>query len=83
MAETTVPPGAPDHFSVEGDAPVAGAPATFTVNARDPFDNLATSYSGTVHVVSSDAQATLPADFGLSAGTAARRRRSAPAVRRR
>lgn len=68
-ASTTVPPGAPVRFSIEGAAPVAGVAAAFTVNARDLFNNLATSYSGTVHVASSDSQATLPADFTLSAGT--------------
>jgi len=68
-ASTTVPPGAPTHFSVEGAAPVAGVPAAFTVNARDLFNNLATSYSGTVHITSSDNQATLPADFAFSGGT--------------
>lgn len=68
-ANTTVPPGEPMRFSVEGPAPVAGDPFTFTVNARDLFNNLATSYSGTAHVTGSDGQATLPADFVLSAGT--------------
>lgn len=68
-ADTTVPPGEPMRFSVEGPAPVAGDPLTFTVNARDLFNNLATSYSGTVHITSSDGQATLPADFALSAGS--------------
>lgn len=68
-ASTTMPPGPPVRFSVEGPAPVAGDPVTFTVNARDLFNNLATSYSGTVHITSSDGQATLPADFAISNGT--------------
>lgn len=68
-ASTTMPPGEPMRFSVDGPAPVAGDPVTFTVNARDLFNNLATSYSGTVHITGSDGQATLPADFALSAGT--------------
>lgn len=69
-SSTTVPPGEATHFSVEGAAaPVAGTAMPFTVNARDLFENLATSYAGTVHVASSDAQATLPADFAITAGT--------------
>lgn len=68
-ASTTVPPGPATHFSVEGPAPVAGFPQTFTVNARDLFNNLATSYSGTVHITSSDVQATLPGDFAVNAGS--------------
>jgi hypothetical protein len=68
-ASTTMPPGPPVRFSVEGAAPVAGDPVTFTVNARDLFNNLATSYSGTAHMTSSDGQATLPADFAISNGT--------------
>lgn len=70
-ASTTVSPGPPTHFSVDGAAPVAGAAMPFTVNARDLFNNLATSYAGTVHITSSDAQATLPADFAITAGTGA------------
>lgn len=69
-SSATVPPGEATHFSVEGAAaPVAGAATDFTVNARDLFNNLATSYAGTVHIASSDAQATLPADFAIAAGT--------------
>ena len=68
---TTVVPGPPTHFSVDGAAPAAGAAMPSTVNARDLFENLATSYSGTVHITGSDAQATHPADFAITAGTGA------------
>jgi hypothetical protein len=44
-------------------------PLNFNVNAQDTFGNVATSYSGTVHFTSSDAQATLPANGPLSGGT--------------
>jgi probable HAF family extracellular repeat protein len=40
----------------------AGAAFNFVVMARDAFDNLATSYTGTVHFTSTDAAAVLPAD---------------------
>jgi hypothetical protein len=52
------------HFAVSAPTAVtAGAPFTFTVSAKDQFNNTATSYFGTVHFTSSDAQAVLPADF--------------------
>jgi hypothetical protein len=41
----------------------AGTSNNFTVTARDPYGNTATSYRGTVHFTSSDSQATLPADY--------------------
>ncbi len=40
----------------------------FTVTAQDAFGNTATSYAGTVHFTSSDALATLPADYAFVAG---------------
>jgi hypothetical protein len=36
---------------------------------EDPFGNLATGYSGTVHFTSSDSQAVRPADTTLTSGT--------------
>jgi hypothetical protein len=47
----------------------AGTAHTFTVTGRDAYGNIATSYSGTVHFSSSDAQAVLPPDTPLSNGT--------------
>ena len=41
----------------------AGAANTFTVTAKDNFGNLASTYAGTVHFTSSDAQAGLPANY--------------------
>ncbi len=46
----------------------AGAPMTATVTAKDPYGNLATGDSGTVHFTSSDAQAKLPADTVFPSG---------------
>ena len=39
---------------------ITGSAASFTVRAGDNFDNLATSYAGTVHFTSTDTGATLP-----------------------
>lgn len=59
------------HLSVSGPANTQ-ARATFklTVSARDAANNVSAGYSGTVHFTSSDAQAMLPADSTLAAGTA-------------
>jgi hypothetical protein len=49
---------------VEAPAGVAaGAPFDVTVSARDPYGNLVTGYTGTVHFTSSDAAALLPVDY--------------------
>jgi len=61
--------GPASHFSVV--APGTAAPGTafnFTVTALDAFNNVATSYSGTVHFTSTDGQAVLPADSALLNG---------------
>jgi hypothetical protein len=42
----------------------------FTVSALDAANNVSAAYSGTVHFTSSDAQAMLPANSTLAAGTA-------------
>jgi hypothetical protein len=42
---------------------------TLTVTALDPFGNVATGYSGTVHFTNSDPKALLPADTALTPGT--------------
>ena len=41
----------------------------FTVSALDAANNVSAAYSGTVHFTSNDAQAMLPADSTLAAGT--------------
>jgi hypothetical protein len=48
----------------------AGDAHGFTVTARDPFDNIATGFTGTVNFTGSDAQAVLPADYTFGAGDA-------------
>jgi hypothetical protein len=42
----------------------------FTVTAFDPYGNIATSYTGTVHFSSSDAKAALPANYTFTAADA-------------
>jgi hypothetical protein len=65
----TVSPAAATHFSVSAPATAnAGSPFSFTVTALDAFNNTATGYSGTVHFTSSDGQASLPANSGLTTG---------------
>src|SRR5262249_10646130 len=59
----TVTPAAASAFVVAGfpSAVAAGLAGTFTVTAVDPYGNVATDYSGTVHFPSSDPRAVLPA----------------------
>ena len=65
----TVTPAAAAHFSVTAPATeLSGAQFNFTVTAQDAFNNTATGYAGTVHFTSSDASATLPANFTLTSG---------------
>jgi hypothetical protein len=47
-----------------------GTSYTFTVTALDPYGNVATGYTGTVHFNSSDAQAKLPANYTFTAADA-------------
>jgi hypothetical protein len=66
-----VQPAAASRLQVGAPASVtAGAALDFTVTALDPFGNTATGYTGTVHFTSSDARATLPADYTFTAGDA-------------
>ena len=64
-----VSPAAPTHLAVSAPSTVSGGVAfSFTVTALDPFNNAATGYAGRVHFMSSDSQATLPADSTLTNG---------------
>ena len=60
-----VSPAAASQLIVSGLATsaTAGTSGTFTVTARDPYGNLATGFTDTVHFASSDASATLPAAY--------------------
>jgi YVTN family beta-propeller protein len=46
----------------------AGTPFTLAVEALDQFNNIVTSYTGTVHFTSTDASAVLPANSTLTSG---------------
>jgi hypothetical protein len=62
-ANTTVVAAAASRLAISNSFPsptLSGAPGNLTVTAYDPFNNVATGYTGTVTVTSSDPQATLP-----------------------
>jgi YVTN family beta-propeller protein len=57
------------HYTISTPASATASTAfSFTVSARDQFNNTATSYGGTVHFTSSDVQAILPANATLTNG---------------
>ena len=63
----TVTPAAMSTLAISVSGPVvAGAPASVTVRAVDPFGNASTGYRGTVAFSSSDVQAGLPASYTFS-----------------
>ena len=66
----TVNPAAASTFVVTGfTSPVtAGTSGMFSVTAKDPYNNTATGYVGTVHFTSSDGQAALPANYTFTSG---------------
>ena len=65
----TAASGGAIHLVVSAPASaVAGSSFSVTVTAEDLYDNTVTGYSGTVHFTSSDAQAVLPANSGLTNG---------------
>jgi len=68
----TVQAAAARTFAVAGfpTADTAGVANPVTVTAYDAFGNVATGYTGTVALSSSDAQAVLPADFTFTAADA-------------
>src|SRR5208337_282980 len=67
----SVNPAAASIFVVTGfPTPiVAGQSGNFTVTAKDPYNNTATGYTGTVAFSSSDPSATLPGHSTLTNGT--------------
>ncbi len=65
-----VDPAAAASFDVFGPGVSrAGKRLTFTIQAVDAFGNLATGYTGNVHVTSSDVSAVLPANTTLTHGS--------------
>jgi len=68
-AKVQVSPANVDHLSLNAQgASVAGTAFGMTVSARDAYGNLVSDYSGTVHFISSDTQATLPANYSFTTG---------------
>jgi hypothetical protein len=65
-------PGVPAAYPTTPGAATSfvstGSPAVFSVVAEDPYNNLATSYAGTVGFSSSDLAAILPVNGTLAAG---------------
>jgi hypothetical protein len=63
-------PGLGTHLVVQPDTlkVTSGGTVNFTVTALDYKGNIATSYTGTVHLTSSDGSATIPANAALAAG---------------
>ena len=67
----TITPAAATHLFVTAPANVtAGSPFSVTVSAEDQFDNLVTTYGGTVHFPTADAGSgvVLPADYTFTSG---------------
>jgi autotransporter-associated beta strand protein len=67
-----VTPGAARFFNVVwsgGTTATTGVQGSALVTAEDVYGNVATGYTGTVHITSSDGAATLPPDAGLTNGT--------------
>ncbi len=65
----TIVPGAPTQLLVSAPATAtAGVGLSATVTAQDALGNTVTSYGGTIHFTSTDAQALLPSDYTFIAG---------------
>ncbi len=66
-----VGPAAAASFTVDAPASAtAGTASSITVTAKDAYGNVATGYTGTVGLTSTDAQAALPAAHAFAAGDA-------------
>ena len=63
--------GAPVRLGITAaSSVVAGVSTSLTVKAYDAANNLVSAYRGTVHVSSSDPNATLPSDYAFVTGDA-------------
>ncbi|HEY1474866.1 MAG TPA: Ig-like domain repeat protein, partial [Pseudolabrys sp.] len=68
-AAINVNTNAATHFTVSAPATAtSGTAFNFTITALDASNNVATTYTGTVHFTSSDGQAILPANSTLTNG---------------
>ena len=68
----TITPAATSILNVSGfpSPQTTGVSATFTVVAQDAFGNANPSYTGTVHLSSSDLQSIVPSDYAFFNGDA-------------
>jgi ELWxxDGT repeat protein len=66
-AAVNVSPGPVSGFFLTNpppyNTPTAGKPTSFAVTAVDAFNNVVAAYTGTVHIATTDTQATVPADY--------------------
>jgi len=64
-SSTTVTAAAASSLNATGfpSSTTAGNPGNIVVTAFDPYGNIATGYTGTVHFSSSDGKAALPAEY--------------------
>jgi hypothetical protein len=69
IVSVPVGPAAASHFLVTTPSNAAGGSGfKFTITALDPFNDVATGYTGVVHFSSSDAAAVLQSDSSLVSG---------------
>ncbi|MGC8640522.1 MAG: DUF4082 domain-containing protein [Isosphaeraceae bacterium] len=69
LSGITVNPAAASQFVISGlpSSAFAGSAQTFTITAKDPYGNVATGYTGTVQLSSSDPNAIFaPASYAFS-----------------
>lgn len=67
----TITPAAASQFDISVPArSTAGSAFSITVTARDPYNNIATGYAGTLQFSSSDSQANLPGDYTFTTADA-------------
>ncbi len=69
---TFVTAAAPLTMAISGlpQTLTAGSPQSVTVTLADQFGNVATGFTGAVHLASTDARAALPADYTFTPGDA-------------
>ena len=69
---TVVTPATVGKIVVTGLPPtmIAGTPENITVTLEDAFGNVENNFTGKVHLSSTDAQATLPADYAFTGSDA-------------
>ena len=66
-----ITPGAASRFDISVPASsTAGSAFSITVTARDPYNNIATGYTGTLHFTSTDGQGVVPRDYTFTAADA-------------